>query len=108
MVVESCMEWIPIKLTKNIIRATNSQAVSGCRYGAGIIDLTKAKLEGLDLKTRGLTMYGTKHPKADADTWKKGTWKRRQSKIFPAQNHALCTTSIKKTVFGDLSPFCWF
>ena len=52
----------------NITTAINSWAVSVIRYGAGIIDWTKAELQQMDRKTRKLlTMYGAHHPKADID-----------------------------------------
>ena len=48
----------------NIITAINSWAVSVIRYGAGIINWTKAELQQMDRKTRKLlTMYGAHHPK---------------------------------------------
>ena len=43
----------------NIITAINSWAVSVIRYGAGIVNWTKAELQQMDRKTRKLlTMYG--------------------------------------------------
>ena len=52
----------------NTISAINSRAVSVIRYGAGIIEWTKAELHKLDQKTRKvLTMNGAHHPKADVD-----------------------------------------
>ena len=52
----------------NIISAITSRAVSIIRYGAGIIEWTKAELQALDRKTRKmLTMHGAHHPKSDVD-----------------------------------------
>ena len=52
----------------NIITAINSWAVSVIRYGAGIVNWTKAELQQMDRKTRKLlAMYGAHHPQADID-----------------------------------------
>ena len=47
------------KLTgKNVIMAVNTWAVSVLRYGAGVINWTKAELESIDRKTRKqMTIY---------------------------------------------------
>ena len=46
----------------------NTWAVSVLRYGAGIINWTKAELENMDKKTRKrMTIYGMLHSRADAD-----------------------------------------
>ena len=42
------------KLNRNIITAINSWAVSVIRYGAGIVNWTKAELQQMDRKTRKL------------------------------------------------------
>ena len=54
------------KLTgKNVIMAVNTWAVSVLRYGAGVINWTKAELESIDRKTRKqMTIYGMLHPLA--------------------------------------------
>ena len=47
----------------NTIKAINTRAVSIVRYGAGIIDWTKAELQHMDRKTRKLmTIYRALHP----------------------------------------------
>lgn len=51
---------------KNVIMAVNTWAVSVLRYGAGVINWTKAELESIDRKTRKqMTIYGMLHPRAD-------------------------------------------
>ena len=51
---------------KNVIKAVNTWAVSVLRYGAGVINWTKAELESIDRKTRKqMTVYGMLHPRAD-------------------------------------------
>ena len=53
---------------KNVIVVINTRAVSVPRYGAGIINWTKAELESMDRKTRKrMTIYGMLHPKANMD-----------------------------------------
>ena len=48
---------------KNVIIAVNTWAVSVLRYGAGVINWTKAELESIDRKTRKqMTIYGMLHP----------------------------------------------
>lgn len=37
---------------RNVVMAINSRAVSLIRYGAGIVDPTKAELQEMDRKTR--------------------------------------------------------
>ena len=55
-------------MQKNSIQAINSRAVSIIRYGAGIIEWTKAELEDMDRKTRKmLNIYHAMHPRADID-----------------------------------------
>ena len=50
------------------LQPINSRAVSIIRYGAGVIDWTKAELSELDRKTRKpLTMHGAHHPRSDVD-----------------------------------------
>ena len=49
-----------------MIMAVNTWAVSVLRYGAGVINWTKAELESIDRKTRKqMTIYGMLHPRAD-------------------------------------------
>ena len=51
---------------KNLIMAVNTWAVSVLRYGAGVINWTKAELESIDRKTRKqMTIYGMLRPRAD-------------------------------------------
>ena len=49
-----------------MIMAVNTWAVSVLRYGAGVINWTKAELESIDRKTRKqMAIYGMLHPRAD-------------------------------------------
>ena len=51
---------------KNVIMAKNTWAASVLRYGAGVINWTKAELESIDRNTRKqMTIYGMLHPRAD-------------------------------------------
>ena len=51
---------------KNVIMTVYTWAVSRLRYGAGVINWTKAELESIDRKTRKrMTIYGMLHPRAD-------------------------------------------
>ena len=51
---------------KNAIMAVNTWAVSILRYGASVINWTKAELESIDRKTRKqMTIYGMLRPRAD-------------------------------------------
>ena len=51
---------------KNVIMAVNTWAVSVLRYGAVVINCTKAELESIARKTRKqMTIYGMLHPRAD-------------------------------------------
>ena len=52
----------------NVVMAVNSRAVSLVRYGAGIVDWTKAELQEMDRKTRKIfTMNRALHPRSDVD-----------------------------------------
>ena len=49
---------------KNVIMVVSTWAVSVLRYGAGVINWTKAELESIDRKTRKqMTIYGMLHPR---------------------------------------------
>ena len=51
---------------KNVIMAVNTWALSVLRYGASVINWTKAELGSIDRKTRKqMTIYGMLHPRAD-------------------------------------------
>ena len=51
-----------------MVMAVNSRAVSLVRYGAGIVDWTKAELQEMDRKTRKIfTMNRALHPRSDVD-----------------------------------------
>ena len=53
---------------RNVILAINSWAVSVLRYGAGVINWTKAELQELDRKTRKtLTMHGALNPNSNVN-----------------------------------------
>ena len=51
---------------KNVVMAVNTWAASVLRYGTGVINWTKAKLESIDRKTRKqMIIYGMLHPRVD-------------------------------------------
>ena len=53
---------------RNTILALNTWAVPVQRYGAGIVNWSKAELENMDRKTRKrMTIYGMLHPRANVD-----------------------------------------
>lgn len=54
--------------TMTMIRAMNTWAVSVMRYGAGILNWTKAELQNIDRNTRKqMTMYRALHPRDSVD-----------------------------------------
>ena len=63
--------------TGNTIQTINARAVSITRYGTGIVERRKKKLQAIDRETRKLlTMYRSLHPRADVDML---YWKRKNS-----------------------------
>ncbi|XP_067933124.1 uncharacterized protein [Watersipora subatra] len=67
--IHRLMKVLKSKLTAgNLITAINTWAVSLYRYGAGIIQWTKAELQQLDRRTRKLmTVHKGLHPRSDVD-----------------------------------------
>ena len=65
----------------NTVQAINARAVMIIRYGAGIVEWTKAELKEIDRKTRKMrTIYRSMHPQGDVDRlyWKRLYWKRKE------------------------------
>lgn len=70
---KECLRRVKIILksklnARNVVITINSRAVSLTRYGSGIVDWTKAKLQEVDRKTREIfTMNRDLHPRSDVD-----------------------------------------
>ena len=66
--VESERFWKLAKLSgENVIKGTNTCAISLLRYSAVFLDWTKLELKQLDRTRKLLTMHKGKHPKSNVD-----------------------------------------